>query len=51
MKMEQVTLRCAVCGRESFIWRRKSRLKEKGHVKHLWCPSCKERVPHVEVRG
>ena len=48
--MDQVRLRCAVCDHETFIWRRRSRLKEKGHVKHLWCTNCKETTPHVEVR-
>lgn len=48
--MEQVRLRCASCDDEMFIWRKKSRLKEKDHVKHLWCANCKQRTPHVEVR-
>ena len=46
----QVKLRCGVCGDEEFIWRRKSKLKERFHVKHLWCPVCKERTPHIEIR-
>lgn len=49
-EMEQVKLRCAVCDELAFIWRRKCKLKEKGHVKHLWCANCRERTPHVEVR-
>lgn len=49
-QMKQVKLRCAVCGNETFIWRKGSKLKEKGHVKHLWCVKCRYRTPHVEVR-
>ena len=49
-KMEQVKLRCAVCDSTAFIWRKKCKLKERDHVKHLWCPNCRDRTPHVEVR-
>lgn len=48
--MEQVSLRCQVCGSVDVIWRRKCRLKEKGHVKHLWCFECQERTAHVEIK-
>lgn len=49
-QMKQVKLKCMDCGTESYIWRRKSKLKEKAHVKHLWCRCCMERTAHVEVR-
>ena len=49
-QMEQVRLRCAVCDSEQFIWRRRAKLRESGHVKHLWCCECRDRTPHVEVR-
>lgn len=49
-QMQQVTLRCKECGCMAFIWRRKSKLKERAHVKHLWCRRCQERTAHVEVR-
>ena len=48
--MQQVTLECAECGCRAFIWRRKSKLKERAHVNHLWCRRCQERTAHVEVR-
>ena len=48
--LAQVELRCECCGDSAFIWRKKSKLKEKGHVKHLWCPKCLDRTAHVEVR-
>lgn len=49
-QVEQVRLRCQSCGNETFIWRRKCKLKEKDHVKHLWCVKCEERTPHIEIR-
>lgn len=49
-KMEQVRLKCRLCGNVDTIWRRRSRLKEPDHVKHLWCFKCRERTPHVEIR-
>ena len=49
-QMEQVRLRCCECGGECFIWRRRARLKERGHVKHMWCAGCQAVRAHVEVR-
>ena len=49
-KMTEVALKCQQCGNVTTIWRRKSRLKEPGHVKHLWCVVCQDRTAHVEVR-
>ena len=49
-KLQQVFLECQKCGRTQMIWRKKSRLKEPWHVKHLWCIDCKDRTAHVEVR-
>ena len=48
--VEQVRLRCAVCDSIAHIWRKRSRLKERNHVKHMWCPGCEAVRPHVEVR-
>lgn len=49
-QMKMVTLRCERCGCESYIWRKKSKLKERAHVKHYWCRRCQDRTAHVEVR-
>ena len=49
-KLEQVALECRECGNRQTIWRKKSRLKEPGHVKHLWCICCEDRTAHVEIR-
>lgn len=48
-KLSEVRLVCSECGNDTTIWRRRSKLKEKGHVKHLWCARCLERTAHVEV--
>lgn len=49
-KMKQVWLVCQRCGSAGTIWRRRSKLKEPEHIKHLWCFKCQERTPHMEVR-
>lgn len=49
-EMEQVKLRCLVCDESVYIWRRKCKLKEKGHIKHLWCANCEMVTAHAEVR-
>ena len=49
--LAEVTLECRRCGHRAVIWRKRSRLKEPGHVKHLWCAKCEDRTPHVEMRG
>ncbi len=48
--MKQVWLRCPVCDDLTMIWRRQSKLKERDHVKHLYCPVCMMVTPHVEMR-
>ncbi len=49
-QMEQVKLKCLVCGESAYIWRRRCLLKEKGHIKHLWCANCEMVTAHSEVR-
>lgn len=39
---------CAECGSVFPIQRRASRLRKKGHIKHLWCVACGARTAHVE---
>ena len=47
--MKTKDLECAMCGFVSTIQRRDSKNRAKGHIKHLWCPKCKERTAHVEL--
>ena len=46
--MAQTELVCEYCGSEFTIFRRKSRLKKAGHVKHMYCHICREDTPHIE---
>ncbi len=32
---------CETCGGEMFVPRKKSRKREEGHIKTMWCPYCK----------
>lgn len=43
------TFYCTQCGRQGIpICRKKSRMKEGGHLKKLYCLNCKREVNHVE---
>lgn len=43
---------CTKCGNKGVpIPRRDSRIREKGHLKRLYCIYCKEVVNHVEIRA
>ena len=46
----EAQLECPKCGNVAHIWRRAAKLKPKGHVKHMWCPVCREVTGHVERR-
>ena len=41
---------CPNCGNKFSLPRAKSMRREKGHIKDLWCPYCKEVVKTMEVR-
>lgn len=41
---------CEECGTEFPIWRRKSRLKDDDHIKHLYCPTCRKVTAHKQRR-
>lgn len=42
---------CPTCGGGFPLPRAKSMRREKGHVKDLWCPYCKDRVKTIEIRS
>ncbi len=42
-------VRCPNCGHVWPIWRLKARRKKVGHVKHMYCPVCKEDTAHREI--
>lgn len=42
---------CTVCGEEGIpLIRPQAHLREKNHIKHLYCIRCKRRTPHREIR-
>ena len=42
---------CINCGKQGIpIWRKRSRIREQGHRKALYCVNCKTRINHIEVR-
>ena len=48
--MEKTDLVCTQCGTEFYIYRSKGRLREKGHIKDIWCYVCQEVTPHREEK-
>lgn len=40
---------CTECGMEMPIPRPK-RIREKEHIKTMWCPTCKKETDHIEIR-
>jgi ribosomal protein L33 len=48
-KTIQKVLRCTVCGMVMSIWRKQSKNKASGHVKHMYCPKCNETTEHIEL--
>lgn len=49
-KVEMTQLRCPQCGTVNIIWRKKSKLKKDGHLKHMYCPICKEVTGQYEEK-
>jgi len=43
-------LKCGECNNPVQIFRKRHRMKEKGHVKHMWCFKCKETTAHIELK-
>lgn len=48
MKIYNTRLTCAICEQSTEIQRSQSKRKSKGHIKHLWCISCKDTTAHIE---
>lgn len=44
------SLKCPKCKNIQSINRRLCLLKKAGHVKDLWCPICKKRTKHIELK-
>ena len=41
---------CPVCGKSFPIMRNHGQQREKGHIKDIWCPYCKEDRKFKEIR-
>lgn len=46
----QTFLQCSCCGNINPIFRKRSKMKVKNHIKHMYCYKCKEVTAHVEVK-
>ncbi len=49
-KTASTYLECTECGNTTQIHRKKSRLKEKDHIKHMYCFKCINTTAHREVK-
>ena len=47
----QTILECPECKNTVQIWRKTSKQKLKGHVKHMWCPHCQKVVGFIELKN
>lgn len=43
-------LKCEDCGNVVQIHRKRSKLKEKNHLKHMYCYKCKDKTGHIEEK-
>lgn len=50
-KAVQTILQCPVCQNKVHIWRKVSRQKQPGHIKHMYCFYCKETRGFVELKN
>ena len=39
---------CSECGKQFPIMRCRGNMREKGHLKDMWCPFCKQDVKFIE---
>ena len=42
---------CSECGKQFPIMRNRGYMRERGHLKNMWCPFCKKEVKFVERAG
>ena len=43
------TLECPICGQKMFVPRAKNALREKGHIKDMWCICCKKTQKFIQL--
>ncbi len=49
MQKETHDFYCVICGNKTLPCFRTGRLREKGHLKKLWCPTCKKETNCAEI--
>lgn len=49
-KFAATQLQCPECDNIQTIQRRQSKMREKNHIKHMYCWKCKETTGHIEVK-
>ena len=49
-KGQYTELVCLECGDIFPIYRKVNRVKEVGHIKHMYCPRCLKETAHYEVK-
>lgn len=49
-KASSTILLCPECKKRFKIWRKTSKQKKKGHVKHMFCPYCRQTVGFIELK-
>ena len=42
---------CPDCGKSMYVSRPKGKMRENGHIKDLWCPTCKGLRKMVEIKN
>lgn len=47
--IKQSDLWCKECGFNMIIPRKRSNLREVGHIKHMYCPKCEEETAFIEI--
>ena len=41
-------LECTECGLEMFVPRKKTSMRQNGHIKTMWCVNCQKKTDFVE---
>lgn len=49
-KTKATYLECEVCQNVVTIRRKRSKMREKNHIKHMYCYKCKEVHAHIETK-
>lgn len=47
---QKTHLECEECNHVMTIHRRRNRLREYNHVKHMYCPMCEDTTGHIEKK-